>query len=87
MISIKKRIPAIFIVSVILTFFVSSPIFCEETIHSSPGTANEHVADNHSSDTESHGEGHSADKSADLKDLAYRYLNFILLVIILVMLH
>ena len=78
MISIKKHIPVVIIISLLLTFFVSFPIFSEEPSHSSTS------AETYSSETEDHGGGHSSDKTGDLIDLAKRWLNFVLMVIILV---
>ena len=83
MISMKKNIPVVFII-LLLTFLVSFPIFSEETSHSSPAPDDTHVTGTHSSDTESPGEGHSADSSGDLEDLFKRYLNFIIMIVILV---
>jgi len=80
----KKNIPVVFVILLIVAFFTSSPIFCEENSHSSSATADTHVADSQSSETEGHGEGHSADRSADIKDLGYRFMSFAALVIILI---
>lgn len=84
MISMKKNIPVIFVIALILSFLVSVPIFSEEAVHSSPAASDTNVADTHSSGTESHGEGHSADRSGDLIDLLYRFMSFTALVVILV---
>ena len=87
MISIKKIIPVFFILSLLISFLFTVSVFSEETSHSPSTSIDEHSTDNYSSepnDAEGHGEGHSADRSGDLKDLLYRYMNFILLVIILV---
>ncbi|MGD9157612.1 MAG: ATP synthase F0 subunit B [Desulfobacteraceae bacterium] len=83
MISMKKNIPVIFIISLIIAFFVSYPIYSEETSHSSPEAADTHVAET-PADTESHGEGHSADRGGDLIDLLYRFMSFAAMIIILV---
>lgn len=85
MIYMKKNTPAVYIISLILIFLFSSPIFSEETSHSTPASPDTHVTDANSAETESPGDGHAGDSSGDLRDLLYRYINFILLVIILVL--
>ncbi len=84
MISIKKNIPVIFIISVVISFLVSLPVFSEEPSHSSAAAVDTHVADTHSTEAGTHGEGHSADRSGDLIDLLYRIICFTILVIVLV---
>ena len=84
MIFMKKNIPVIFIILSIISFLVSSPVFSEESTHSSSSTAETYAADAHSSEAGSSGEGHSADRSGDLTDLLYRFMSFTVLVIILV---
>ena len=88
MISIKKTTPVFFIIlSLLISLLFTVPVFSEETSHSSSASVDAHSTDNYSSESgeaESHGGGASTDRSGDLKDLMYRYMNFILLVIILV---
>ena len=63
---------------IIFSLLIFTPATAEEGIHS---TSNEAV---HSVSNESgHEGGHGGDKSADLQDLLYRFINFALLVIIL----
>ena len=87
MISMKKNIPFIVILSLLITFLFTAPAFCEEPSHSSPALSETHAdaTDMHSVEgAAGEGEGHSADRSADLKDLLARYINFILLIVILI---
>ena len=85
MISFDKKLSVVFIISLIVSMLFTVPVFSEETPHSA--TADTHSAGTYAAETGEAGsntEGHSSDRSADLRDLAYRYLNFILLIIILV---
>jgi F-type H+-transporting ATPase subunit b len=64
---------------IIFSLLCYSPTVAESSDHST-STESVHTA----VDEESHGgDGHSADRSADLIDLLYRFMNFALLVIIL----
>ncbi len=89
MLSMNKKLLFVFIIKIIFTFLFifTAPVFSEETAHYSSAAVDIREAGIHppeTGDTVSNGDGHSADRSGDLKDLLYRYINFIVLVIILV---
>ncbi len=75
----KKKNLAVYTVSFLIILLFAIPLYAENS---------DHQADNaHVQAVEAGGEGesgHSSDRSGDLKDLAYRYLNFAILVAILV---
>ena len=80
MISLRKNASITLIISLIFSLFFILPVFSEEDSHSSSVTADTENTDIHSTETE----GHSADRSGDLKDLAYRFMSFAALIIILI---
>ncbi len=85
MMSIEKKLSVVFIISFIASMLFTLPVLSEEVQHSA--AADTHSAGTYAAETGeavSHGEGDSADRSGDLKDLAYRCINFTLLIIILV---
>lgn len=75
---IKKHVPIYFVLFLSILLF-TGPLYGADPSHSSADDP--HVT---AAESGEHGDGHSADRTADLIDLAKRYLNFILLVIILV---
>jgi len=65
-------------------FFYGNPMAREGTQQvDSPGSTQEHGSSSGAPEGDV-GEGHGADRSADLRDLLYRFINFALLVIILI---
>jgi len=81
MLSMKKKHIHIYIISFLVILLFTSPLYGEESVNQTD--------DSHAQSNEAGGDGHSnsSDRSGDLKDLAYRYLNFILLVVILIIVN
>lgn len=73
----KKNI-LFYVICFLIILFFTVPLYGEDSGHHNDDT---HVQ---TTETGSEGNDHSADRIGDLKDLAYRYLNFALLVAILV---
>jgi F-type H+-transporting ATPase subunit b len=83
MIPLKKRSP-IFILFLLLIFiFFTSPSYSNDMSPASTPSASNESGD-HAKDTERNESGHSTDRSADLLDLLFRFINFAVLIIILV---
>ncbi|MFC1494633.1 hypothetical protein ACFL6W_05075 [Thermodesulfobacteriota bacterium] len=75
---IKKHVPVYF-VSFLLILLFAAPLYGSEPSQSPANDTN-----TSSSESGEHDDGYSSDRTGDLIDLAKRYLNFILLVVILV---
>jgi F-type H+-transporting ATPase subunit b len=70
-------LPAVFLI--VISFLICGPAISEEAVHQ-PGHEKTVQAESEEAGTEGY---HEADRTADLIDLGYRFLNFTLLVVIL----
>lgn len=82
MIFFKKRSLSCILILWVIFLFFSLSSYSSEISHPSPSTRQE--TDSHPASADSHENGHSADRSGDIRDLLYRFLSFTALVIILV---
>lgn len=70
------------ILILIILLFLYCPVIASDVPHSDP------TSELHSTETDmGRGDGHSNDRSGDIRDLFYRYLNFILVLIILIVVY